>query len=223
MSGFMKKFCAVFLLCLGMSSCFAQIGRDTIHYHKIYYLGGTGLSIPVGKANEVFTTKLFSGSMGLDISLKDPRYFLTPTLYLLTYGYNQQRMDPDYNYLIKNGRANFYMLSMAAGRRKQFQRLNTFMYLGPAVGLVSEPRGNLVGQNIEMENKYSISVAGKLGVGADYKFPGFFIGAEIGYLQHFRRIEGNPVQFLTLMVGLKSDITSLSEKVTHAIGLDYTP
>ncbi|GHE45101.1 hypothetical protein GCM10017764_30490 [Sphingobacterium griseoflavum] len=208
------------LLTLCFTTGFAQEEQDTIHYHKIYYLGGTGLSFPMGKTNNVFTTKLFSGSMGLDISLKDSRYFLTPTLYLLTYGYNQQRPDPDYNYMVQNGRANFYMLSLAAGRRRQFKRLNTFVYLGPAIGLVSEPRGELVGQVLKMDNKYSVSVAGKMGVGADYKFPGFFIGAELGYLQHFRQIEGNPVQFLTLMVGLKSDITSLSEKVSHAIGLD---
>ncbi|MFD2968863.1 hypothetical protein [Sphingobacterium bambusae] len=216
----MKKLITMLLLSLCVYAGFAQEERDTIHYHKIYYLGGTGLSFPVGKTNEAFTTKLFSGSMGLDISLKDPRYFLTPTLYLLTYGYNQQLPDPDYNHMVENGRANFYMLSMAAGRRRQFKRLNTFVYLGPAVGLVSEPRGELVGQVLKMDSKYSISLAGKMGVGADYKFPGFFLGAELGYLQHFRRIEGNSVQFLTLMVGLKSDITSLSTKVSHAIGLD---
>ncbi|WDF70464.1 hypothetical protein PQ465_08835 [Sphingobacterium oryzagri] len=216
----MKKL--VFFLSLHLLSLhvFAQIERDTIHYHKIYYMGGTGLSLPIGKASEVFTTKLFSASMGLDIALKDSRYFLTPTLYLLTYGYNQQVPDPKYNYMIENGRANFYMLSMAAGRRRQFKRLNTFVYLGPALGLVNEPRGDLVGQKLRMDSKYSLSVAGKLGTGVDYKFPGFFIGAELGYLQHFRKIEGNPVQFLTIMVGLKSDITSLSSKVTHAIGID---
>lgn len=220
----MKKLFLLLSLYLFCSHVFAQVERDTIHYHKIYYMGGTGLSLPVGKANEVFTTKLFSASMGLDIALKDPRFFLTPTLYLLTYGYNQQIPDPKYNYMIENGRANFYMLSMAAGRRRQFKRLNTFVYLGPALGLVSEPRGDVVGQTLRMDNKYSFSFAGKVGTGVDYKFPGFFIGAEVGYLQHFRKIEGNPVQFLTIMIGLKSDITSLSEKVTHAIGIDtYTP
>ncbi|TDS11862.1 hypothetical protein [Sphingobacterium paludis] len=216
----MKKLIFVLLLGMFVQHAYAQNERDTIHYHKIYYLGGTGLSFPVGKSSEVFTTKLFSGSMGLDISLKDPRYFLTPTLYLLTYGYNQQIPDPKYNHMVENGRANFYMLSMAAGRRRQFKRLNTFVYLGPALGVVSEPRGELVGQVLKMDNKYSMSVAGKMGVGADYKFPGFFLGAEVGYLQHFRKIEGNSAQFLTIMFGLKSDITSLSEKVSHAIGLD---
>jgi len=71
-----------------------------------------------------------------------------------------------------------------------------------------------------MKNKNSMTVAAKAGVGADYKFPGFFIGAELGYLYSFRKIEGTPVQFLTIMVGLKSDITRLSEKVTSVIGVD---
>ncbi|WP_437918359.1 hypothetical protein [Sphingobacterium sp. LRF_L2] len=216
----MEKIFTVLLLCMLSGPLYAQRGVDTIHNNKIYYLGGTGLSFPLGKTGNAFKTKLFSGSMGLDIALKDPQFFLMPTLYLLTYGYDQQIPDPKYNYMVENGRANFYMLSLAAGRRKQYKRLNSYGYLGPAIGLVSEPRGDIVGQTIAMENKYSISLAGKMGIGADYKFPGFFIGAEIGYLQHFKKIEGNAVQFLSLMIGLKSDITRLSEKVTSVIGID---
>lgn len=186
-------------------------------------MGGTGLSFPLGRSKDVLGTKLFSGSAGLDIALKDNRYFLSPTLYMLTFRYDQQKDDPKYNYIIENGRTNFYMLSLAAGRRHQYKRLNTFGYIGPVAGLIVEPRGNVINEKLKMSNKNSLTVAGKVGVGADYKFPGFFIGGEIGYMYHFRKMEGNPIQFLTIMVGLKSDITSLSEKVTGVIGIDtYT-
>src|SRR5690606_36368805 len=110
--------------------------------------------------------------------------------------------------------------SLAAGRRHQYQRLNTYAYFGPVAGLVVEPRGNIVGEKLRMANKNSLTVAAKIGTGADYKFPGFFIGGEIGYMYNFKKIEGNPIQFLTIMVGLKSDITRLSEKVTEVIGID---
>lgn len=205
------------------ASCFivsAQTNADTLHYNKIYYMGGTGLSFPLGESKKVLGTKLFSGSAGLDIALKDSRYFLSPTLYMLTFRYDQQQPDPKYNYMIENGRTNFYMLSLAAGRRHQYKRLNTFGYIGPVAGLIVEPRGNLVQEQFRMSNKYSLTAAAKIGVGADYKFPGFFLGGEIGYMRNFRKMEGYSVQFLTIMVGLKSDITSLSEKVTDVIGIE---
>ncbi|MBD1425284.1 hypothetical protein [Sphingobacterium arenae] len=216
----MRVLFILLLLCAVGCMVSAQTEADSLHYRKIYYMGGTGLSFPLGKSKNVLGTKLFSGSAGLDIALKDRRYFLSPTLYMLTFRYDQQQEDPKYNYMIENGRTNFYMLSLAAGRRHQFRRLNTYAYFGPVAGLVVEPRGNIVGEKLRMANKNSLTVAAKIGTGADYKFPGFFIGGEIGYMHSFKKIEGNPIQFLTIMVGLKSDITRLSEKVTEVIGID---
>ncbi|PRD56291.1 hypothetical protein [Sphingobacterium gobiense] len=216
----MKIFFSLLLLCAGCLMLSAQTEVDSLHHRKIYYMGGTGLSFPLGKSKNVLGTKLFSGSAGLDIALKDSRYFLSPTLYMLAFRYDQQKHDPKYNYIIENGRTNFYMLSLTAGRRYQYKRLNTFAYIGPVAGLIVEPRGNIVAEKLRMSNKNSLTVAGKVGMGADYKFPGFFIGGEIGYMYNFRKIEGNPIQFLTIMFGLKSDITRLSEKVTGVIGIE---
>ncbi len=216
----MKKGYIFFALLFLTISAKGQSDADTLHYRKIYYMAGTGLSFPIGKTKEALSPKLFVGSMGLDIALKNPNYFLLPTLYMLTFGYDQQLQDPDYNYMIENGTCSFYMLSLAAGKRKQMDRLNAFVYVGPAVGLVNEPRGNLVGETIKMEDKKFITAAAKIGIGADYKFKGFFLGGEIGYMHNLKKIEGNRAQFLTIMVGLKSDITSLSQKVTNVIGID---
>ncbi|MGO3807840.1 MAG: hypothetical protein ACTJHT_16305 [Sphingobacterium sp.] len=198
----------------------AQTATDTLHYRKIYYMGGTGLSFPIGRTSKALKTNLFSGSAGLDIALKNRSYFLMPTLYMLNFGYKQQIKDPAYNSMVDNGKASFYLLSLAAGKRKQFKRLNTYSYVGPAFGLQTEPRADVVGDMVKMKNKKSWTLAGKIGLGADYKFPGFFIGGELGYLYSVRKIEGNPVQFLTIMIGLKSDITGLSKKVTDVIGVE---
>lgn len=216
----MHKIITLFFLFIGASTVMAQTGVDTLHVRKVYYMGGTGLSFPMGKTKEALNSKLFSGSLGLDISLKNPKYFLMPTLYMLTFGYNQLVEDPDYNHMIENGRANFYMLSLAAGTRRQYDRLNSYAYLGPTIGLISEPRGNVVDHKIMMENKSSISPAVKLGIGSDYKFKGFFLGGEIGYMYNFKKIQGNPVHFMTIMFGLKSDITRLSDKVVNVLGVD---
>lgn len=216
----MRIFFSFLLFTIGWGTASAQTGADTLHYRKIYYMGGTGLSFPLGNSKNVLGTKLFSGSAGLDIALKDRRYFLSPTLYMLSFSYDQQQDDPKYNYLIADGRTTFYMLSLAAGRRKQYRRLNTFAYFGPVAGFVVEPRGNLIDDKLQMASKNTFSTAAKFGIGADYKFPGFFLGGEIGYMRHFGKIQGTSIQFLTIMVGLKSDITRLSEKVTEVIGIE---
>lgn len=208
------------ILCLVIGySAMAQTGADTLHFKKVYYFGGTGLSIPLGKTKNVLSTKFFTGSMGLDISLKNPKYYLLPTLYMMSFGYDQLEKDPDYNRLLSNSRATMYTLSLAGGTRRQWDRLNTYAYAGPGVALNSEPRANDMGnnQNVDIEYKYSISPAFKVGVGADYKFKGFFLGFEIGYMRNFREMEGNPVHVMTMMLGLKSDITKISDKVVEVI------
>ena len=71
-----------------------------------------------------------------------------------------------------------YVLSLSGGMRKQWNRLNTYAYMGPAGALNIEPRAQDAGNNelLNLEYKYSISPAAKLGVGADYNFKGFFWG-----------------------------------------------
>src|SRR5690606_18145209 len=89
----------------------AQSGADTIHYKKVYYFAGTGLGIPLGSTKGVLSPKLFAGSMGVDFTLKNPKYYVYPALYLLSFDYDQQYADERYNTIIENGHANFYMLS----------------------------------------------------------------------------------------------------------------
>lgn len=198
---------------------FSQTGADTIHYQKVYYFGGTGLSFPIGKTRDVLYPKLFTGSMGLDISLNNPKYYLQPTLYLMSFGYNQLQNDEEYNRILKNARSTMFVLSLSGGIRKQWQRLNTFAYIGPAGALNMEPRAqdNSSEGIVDLEYKYSISPAFKIGVGSDYKFKGFFLGMEIGYLHNFRNMQERPVNVLNIMVGLKSDITKLKDKVVDVI------
>lgn len=196
---------------------YAQKGADTIHYRKVYYFAGTGLALPIGKTKEVLSPKLFAGSMGLDISLKNPKYYIYPALYMFNFSYNQQIDDPKYNHTIENGNASIYMLSLAGGTRKQMKRLNTYIYGGPSFGLVNEPRAQEIASVIKIEYDRSLAVGAKVGMGADYKFKSFFLGAEMGYMRHFTKIQDRPFHAFTLMVGLKSDITRLGEKVVEII------
>jgi len=195
----------------------AQKGADTIHYRKVYYFAGTGLALPIGKTKEVLSPKLFSGSMGLDISLKNPKYYLYPALYTFNFAYDQKITDTKYNHTIENGNSSIYMLSLAGGTRKQMKRLNTYVYAGPSFGLVNEPRAQQIGSTVKIDYKRTFAIGGKLGIGADYKFKSFFLGGEVGYMGHFTRIQDRPFHALTILFGLKSDITRLSDKVVEII------
>lgn len=195
----------------------AQSGADTIHYRKIYYFAGTGLALPIGKTKEVLSPKLFAGSMGLDIALKNSKYYLYPALYMFNFSYDQQLDDPKFNHYIENGNASIYMLSLAGGTRKQLNRLNTYVYGGPSIGLVNEPRAKELESIVKINYDRSFAVGAKVGMGADYKFKSFFLGGEIGYMRHFTKLQGRPFHAITILFGLKSDITRLGEKVVEII------
>lgn len=211
-----RIFSTLVMTCLSVT-LLAQSGADTIHFKKVYYFAGTGLGIPLGKTKEVLAPKLFVGSMGLDITLNNPKYYLYPALYMLSFKYNQKEEQADYNTIIHNGLASFYILSLAAGSRRQFERLNTYLYVGPTIGLVSEPRSNLINNVVKIDYLRSITFGTKLGLGADYKFNGFFLGTEIGYMYNIKKVQRRPFHALTIMVGLKSDITRLSDKVVDIL------
>ncbi|GAA0883411.1 hypothetical protein GCM10009120_20080 [Sphingobacterium siyangense subsp. cladoniae] len=218
----MKHFFFTFLLfSLYWTFARAQGGVDTIHYRKVYYWGTTGMGFPIGKTKDILSPK-FSGSIGLDISLKNPMFFVSPTLYTLSFKYKQRLVDPNFEYRIEDANTNFYTLSFSGGIRKQMRLLNIYGFVGPGVGLTSEPRANVLADQklIKMENKNHLNFSSKIGAGADYKFNGFFLGLELGYLHNFRKIQDTPVNIFTVMVGLKSDITQIGDKVINVIGID---
>ncbi len=218
----MKQFLLTFVLLFTFwAYAIAQGGADTIHYRKVYYWGTTGMGFPIGKTKEILSPK-FSGSIGLDISLKNPMFFVSPTLYTLSFKYKQRLADPNYAYRIEDANTSFYTFAFSGGIRKQMRRLNVYGFAGPGVGLTSEPRANVMADQklIKMENKNHLNFSSKIGAGADYKFNGFFLGIELGYLHNFRKIQDTPVNIFTVMVGLKSDITQIGDKVIDVIGID---
>lgn len=212
----MRIFLIVALMLLFFQAS-AQRGADTLHYKKVYYFAGTGIAMPLGKTKEVLSPKLFAGSMGLDISLKNPKYYVYPALYMFSFAYDQKVSDPKYTQMIENGQSNMFMLNLSAGSRRQFQRLNTYAYIGPSLGLVSEPRSQVINTTTKIDYKKSFAIGSKIGIGADYKFKGFFLGGEVGYMRHFTKIQDRPFNALTIMFGLKSDITKISGKVVDII------
>jgi len=218
----MNRLLLIFILLpLFSIATYAQGGVDTIHYRKVYYWGTTGMGFPIGKTKDILSPK-FSGSIGLDISLKNSMFFVSPTLYTLSFKYKQRLPDPDFAYRIEDANTNFYTFAFSGGVRKQMRRLNVYGFLGPGIGLTSEPRANVIADQklVKMENINRFNLSSKLGAGADYKFNGFFLGLELGYLHNFRKIQDTPVNIFTVMIGLKSDITQIGDRVIDVIGID---
>ncbi|MNL26512.1 hypothetical protein D3C87_1480410 [compost metagenome] len=140
----------------------------------------------------------------------------------MSFDYKQKIHDDQYPFKIEDANANFYTFSLAGGIRKQLKKLNAYAYAGPGVGFLTEPRVKVDAINniAKIENERKFSFSGKLGVGADYRFNGFFLGLEIGYLHSFNKIQETPINIMTVMVGLKSDITGLGDKVIKVIGVE---
>ncbi|WP_257656802.1 hypothetical protein [Parapedobacter lycopersici] len=199
----------------------AQTDTDTLHHRKIYAVSGLGWGFSLGETSDVLRPK-FSNSLGLDISLANRHYFVYPTVDFLTFEYNQQENDPAYPYSLEKGRGNIYILNLAGGIRKQVEKLNLYAYAGPGIGLMSEPRAEVVSEpaTVKINTVFYVTPSLRGGVGADYKLGGFFVFLEAGWLHPFRRMQDRQVHVLSLFGGLKTDITVLKDKVAQVIGID---
>jgi len=192
---------------------------DSLHQSKVYVVNGKVWPVPTGRAAEVFSPKL-SSSLGLDISLRNRHYFVNPSLDFMSFGYNQQVHDPAYDHDIADGRSSFYILNLTGGVRRQFRQLNTYIFAGPSVGYILEPRADVIPSEnlVSIENIWHLARGIRGGAGADYKLGSFFLFAEVGWLYNFLRIEGRPVNMVILQGGLKTDITRITKKVVEVLG-----
>ena len=203
----------------GIGTVHGQSAADSIHHQKIYVVSGLGWGFAAGETSEVLQAK-FSNSLGLDISLANSRYFIYPSIDFLSYRYNQQAHDPSYPYDLEKGRSNFYILNLAAGVRKQIEKLNLYAYAGPGAGIVVEPRAQVSAgqQHVVIENTSHMTPTMRAGVGADYQIGGFFLFVEAGWLHNFREIQNRQVNLISLYGGLKTDVTKLKDNLIRIIG-----
>lgn len=175
----------------------------------------------MGETSDVLQPR-FSNNLGLDISLPNRHYFIYPTIDFLTFGYNQQEMDPAYDYTLDKGRSNLYILNVAGGVRKQLNKLNIYAFAGPGIGLLSEPRAEVLPDpsRVTINTVYYLTPSLRGGLGADYKLGGFFLFLEAGWLHPFRNMQSRPVNVVSLFGGLKTDVTVLKDKVAELIGVE---
>jgi len=198
----------------------AQIDTDTLHHRKVFVTSGMGWGFALGETSEILQAK-FSNSLGLDIALANRHYFVYPSVDFLTFRYNQQVHDPEYAHDLEKGRSNFYVLNLAGGVRKQFDRLNIYAYAGPGAGVIVEPRAVVSASEnrVTIENTAHITPTLRGGLGADYRIGGFFLFIETGWLHNFRHMQERRIHVVSLYGGLKTDVTRLKDNVVRIMGL----
>lgn len=194
---------------------------DSLHHKKIFVVSGSGWGFTMGRTGEVLKPR-YSGNMGLDISLKDHKYFLYPSLDFLTFGYDQQEHDNDYPYDLQNGRSNFYTLNLAIGIRKQLSKLNAYAFAGPGASVVSQPRSIVLEEDkqVRITNKLSMTPTFKIGAGADYKLGRSFLFLELGWSHNFIKIQDRSVNVLAVFGGVKTDVTRIADTVAKVVGVE---
>ena len=123
---------------------------------------------------------------------------------------------------MEKGRSNFYILNFAGGVRKQLNKLNVYAFAGPGIGVVVEPRAEVLpNQNrVKINNTRHITPSLRGGVGADYKLGGFFLFIETGWLYNFRNIQERSVNVISLYGGIKTDVTRLKDNVAKVMGIE---
>lgn len=192
---------------------------DTIHNSKVYIgSGSVGLGIPLGRSKEYLSTRL-TGNWGIDISLPNRNMLFYPSIDYLSFDYNQIEDDPEYDYRVENGRVTFTNVNLPLGVRKQWKHLNTYVLVGPSVGLFHEPRTRIDSESLVAHTDYKshIIFGSRMGFGADYKFKGFFVFADFGWLHSFKSIQDRPLNIATVYIGLKTDITRVADKVISTV------
>lgn len=212
----MKILLSISLLCIFSLPVSAQENLESLSVREIHVANSMGWGFPVGRTSEVLKPK-YSTNLGLDIELKNPKYFFFPSLDFLAFKFDQQLEDPDFSQRIKNANSNFYLMNLAAGRRVQRGKFGFHAYAGPGIGLVGEPRALLEGNEIQLKNQYALTGSARFGTGTHYQLGNVRLFADVSYLYHFRNIQGRPVHILTVYGGLRTNVTRVADRVIEII------
>jgi hypothetical protein len=208
----------IFLLTLCNQLAQGQGRLEKWKIQEVHVANKVGWGFPIGKTGDVLTPK-YSTSMGLDISLVNPRFFLNPFLDFLAYDYDQIVQDPEFVHQLENGKGSIFALNLAGGLRNRNAKWGTYVYAGPSLSVVTEPRAELHPSNdrVVLSNKRIWGPALRAGAGADYKLGNVFLFVETGYLLHSAKMQDRPIQVLSIYGGLKTNITRVADKVVEII------
>lgn len=219
----MKKHILVFILLgiIALNTAQAQ-GIDTLlgksqkilEKGRIFSIKGIGMAFPMGNVNEVLNPR-FSSQIGLQILLKNPRYFIYPALDYVNFGYNQIKSDENYTHTIRHASAKLYSGTISFGLMNQIKNFRVFSSAGVGAGWLNEPRASVLDNTnvIEYENKSSFNSSIRLNFGADYGKRAFKIFAEVNYMLHSQKIEERRFHTVAFTIGTRTNLMRLARTV----------
>lgn len=204
----------ILILLFTISFTNAQQLPEPATQKKIFVASGLGFGFPVGDISQTLSAKV-SNILGLNIPLKNNRYFLYPVVDFLRFGYNESIRDPEFGYQISKGTSNVYGLSVMPGINQFLGSLRLYAYAGPSAQLIYEPRISVDAndQRAIVEKINSITIGLRGGMGAHYQMGDFYLFIESAYVRNFQEMQGNHLSVITLHGGLKTDVTKLVEKI----------
>lgn len=188
--------------------------EEVLEKGRVFSIKGLGTAFPLGKVNDVLNPR-FSTQIGLQIMMKNPRYFIYPALDYVNFGYSQLNDDPEYNNIIKNASAKLYVGTLSAGMMHTINKFRVFSSAGLGGGFINEPRASVLGSGKEIyyENKSSFTGTVRLNFGADYGKRTFKLFGEVSYMLHTRKIEDRNLHTLAITVGTRTNLFRLARAV----------
>ncbi|WP_374164452.1 hypothetical protein [Arcticibacter sp. MXS-1] len=189
-------------------------GQDILEKGRIYSIKGIGMAFPIGSVSKVLRPR-FSTEIGLQILMKNPRYFLYPTIDYVNFNYDQLYDDPKYNYRMKNASAKLYIGTLSGGLITQVKSFRIFSSAGIGGGIINEPRGWVDAEagEINFQNRSSFTGTLRLNTGVDYGKRTFKLFAELSYLLQTRQIQGSNMHTLAVNIGTRTNLYRLARSI----------
>lgn len=196
------------LICAG-SLC----AQNTTPEARVFVASGMGFGFPAGKIKQTLKPK-FSSSVGLNIPTQG-KLFYYPALEFLRFGYDEQISSPEYTYRLRKGTANIYNLSFMPGYAETLGHLKLYGFAGPSLQWVHEPRSRVDASAglVHLEKIKYFTGGARAGLGAHYRSGNFYLFIETSWEHNFHDMQGQSVHVITLFGGLKTDVTTVAEKL----------
>lgn len=188
--------------------------QDILEEGRVFSIKGLGMAFPMGKINDVLNPR-FSSEIGLQIMMKNRRYFIYPAIDYMNFRYDQQVDDPDFAYRTNNASAKMYIATVSAGLVRQTGLFRIFSSAGIGGGLINEPRASvdLANSEINFRNKSSFTGTMRLNTGVDYGKRTFKVFAEISYLLNTTKIQDRNLHTLAINVGTRTNLFRLAKSI----------
>ena len=185
---------------------------------KVFVSSGMGFGFPIGEIKHTLRPK-FSSAVGLNIPTKG-KMFYYPAIEFLRFGYNENQNSDAYTYRIQSGTANIYNLSFMPGYAETVGPFKTYIFGGPSLQWVHEPRVQVVASQslVELEKIKYFTGGVRAGVGAHFQSGNFNLFLEATWMHNFQDMQAHQVHVISLYGGLKTDITSVVGKMGDWLG-----